>query len=330
MTGLQMANIEHDLGRWVERGLISEDQRAAILGFEQERLTRQEERGPGRLANGVSTVGAAVAIAGVAGIVVQFTDTWSSGQAMVAAIGAAMVMFLAAWQLVRNGWGAPAGLCAICGLVLIPAALMLGTEVAGWWPEERFDVSWEQVEREQRRVTGMVLLLSILPGMATTRLGLRQAWMALPVALWYGAALPFTDPFENTVLIMAQVVYGTAVAGFAAFVWGRNEPDRNAAWWLQLGGLGLAGVGIAFSAFQSEPGLALLAAVVAAGLFVVGVTRDRTSWMVAGAISGIFPVASLIFEYFEGLAGLFIIAVVGLAIAFLPLVILRRQLTARG
>jgi len=320
-----MANHGDDLDRWVQHGLLSPEQRSAILAFERERVQVDAGDGPGRLASAISTVGAAVAIAATGGIVLLFVDDWSAVQGMLAAAVAALVMIVAAWQLVRNGWGAPAGLCALCGLALIPVALVQGADVAGWWPEDTFGPDWEDVERERQRITGIVLLISIVPGMLTTRLGLRQAWMALPAALWFGVGLLFTNPFESVGWTVAQVVFAVNVAAVAIFFWHREGSERSSAWWLQLGGLLLAGQGIIFSAFEDRPIYALLGVLVAAGLFIVGVTRNRTAWMVTGALAGVFPAGSLIFEYVEDEAGLLVVALAGLAVAFLPLILLRRR-----
>ena len=314
-----------DLDRWTAQGLVSPEQRDAILRFEQERAQKHTGEGPGRLANGISTAGAGIAIFATAGVVALFAGDWSAGQAMLAAGVAAAISIVAAWQLVRNGWGAPAGLLAICGLLLFPATLGLATETLGWWPEEVFDERWEDVEREQQRTTGIILLLSIVPGMLTTWLGLRQAWMALPVALWIGATLLFTFPFDNTSVQVAQVFFGVTVAAVAAFVWKPDDDGGDSAWWLQTGGLILATQAAAFSAFEGGPGLALLGATAAIAIFIVGVSTNRTSWIVAGALASLFPIGSLIFDYFDGLAGLIVVALVGLLVAFLPLMILRRR-----
>lgn len=313
-----------DLDRWVDLGLITDDQRAAILHVEQRHVDESSSPGAGRFGNAVSTVGAAIAIAAVVGIVSLFAQDWSSGQAMVAAAIGAGIMIAAAWVLVRNGWGAPAGLLAFCGLALIPVAIGLGADVAGWWPEDDAGRTFEETERQEQRIVGLVLLASVVPGMLTTRLGLRQAWTALPIAMWFGSMLLVTNVFDNTGLAVAQVVAGAVVAGLATFVLERSEGNRDTAWWLQLGGLLLFAQGIAFSAFEDRAVFSLLAVVAAAIVFTIGVVRDRTAWTVAAAVPAIFPIGSLIFEYFDGLAGLFVLALAGLAAAFLPLLLRRR------
>lgn len=311
------------LDRWVEQGLITAEQRDTILTFERERehAQRVPEAGPGRLASAVSTIGAAVAIAAVAGIMAIFASDWSSTQAAIAAAIGSVVVIVAGWQLVRNGWGAPAGLFAICGLVLMVATLGFAAHALGWWPEGDTD----EIVRRQQRVLGGALLIAIPPGMLTFRLGLRQAWAALPIAMWFGVALLIADPFATIALVVTQVVFGGVVAGAAAFVWNRDDTSRSSAWWLQIGGLLLAAQGIAFSAFEERAIFALLGLLAAAVVFTIGVTRSRTAWIVAGAIPAVAPAVRLIFEYFEGLGGMLIVALLGLAIAFLPLVLLRRR-----
>jgi MFS family permease len=319
-----------DLDRWAEHGLISADQRDAILRFEQEQHAAELREGPGRLANGISTAGAGIAIFATAGVVSLFADSWSATQAMIAAAVAVVVMLVAAWQLVRNGWGAPAGLLAICGIIMIPLTFGFFVDAMGWWPQDdRTGMNWEQVDRERQEIIGICLLLAVLPGMLTTRLGLRQAWMLLPIAIWLGITLQFTFPFDSTSVQVYQVAYGVAVAALGAFAWQRVRMSAGSGWWLQIGGLILAGQAAAFSAFESSSGLALLGAAAAIAIFVVGVTTNRTPWMVAGALASIFPIGSLIFEYFDGIGGLVIVAIAGLLVAFLPLMILRRR-TARA
>lgn len=314
-----------ELDRWTEQGLVSAEQRVAILRYEQERASERAGEGPGRLANAISTAGAGIAIFATAGVVAIFAGDWSSGQALLAAAVAGIISIMAAWQLVRNGWGAPAGLLAICGLVLLPVTMGLFTDAMGWWPEDVFNDRWEEVDRERQRIIGIILLLSIVPGMLTTRLGLRQAWMLLPAALWIGATLLVTFTFESTPVQIAQVFFGVAVAAFAAFIWRTEDEGLSSAWWLQAGGLILAAQAAAFSAFEGGSGLALLGAVAAVAIFIVGVSTNRTPWMVAGALASIPPVVSLIFDYFDGLAGLTVVALAGLLVAFLPLMILRRR-----
>ena len=314
------------LDRWVEGGLISPEQRIAIIDHE-DRLgerRREPESGVGRLANAVSTVGAAIAIAAVVGIVALFASDWSTTQAMIATAIGSIVMILAAWGLVRSGWGAPAGLCAFCGLALIPFAIGLGVDAAGWWPDDVPERAWDETQRLERRTAGLVLLASVVPGMATVRLGLRQAWTALPGALWFGTLLLLTDPFDNPGITMGQAVVGALVAGVAAFVMRGSDRERDTPWWLQLGGLLLFAQAIAFSGFEDRPGYWLLAIVAAAAVFIVGVVRNRTSWIVASAVPVVIPVFSLIFEYFEGLAGLLILAILGLGAAFVPVLLRQR------
>jgi hypothetical protein len=311
-----------DLDRWVGQGLMTDGQREAILAFEQvrERSAMALDAGPGRLASAVSTIGAAVAIAAVAGIVSIFALDWTSTQAAIAAAIGAAVVLVAGWQLVRNGWGAPAGLFAVCGLVLTVAALGFVAHALGWWPEGDSD---EIVRRQQRVISGAILI-AVVPGMLTTRLGLRQAWAALPVALWFGVALLLADPFATTALVVTQVAFGTTVAGIAAFIWGRDDTSRDSAWWLQLGGLILAAQGIVFSAVDERAIFALMGVLAAATIFTVGVTRNRTPWIIAGAMAALFPSGRLIFEYFEGLGGLLLVAALGIGVAFLPLLLLKR------
>jgi hypothetical protein len=117
------------------------------------------------------------------------------------------------------------------------------------------------------------------------------------------------------------------LAGYAVFVWRPEELGRGDAWWLQLGGLALAAQAIAFSAFQDQALYSVLGIVAAAVIFTVGVTRKRTAWIVVGALPAVFPAGRLVFEYFEGLAGLLIVAIVGMLITFLPLILWRRHVS---
>jgi hypothetical protein len=317
--------VREKLNNWVERGLISIDQRDSILAYESSLAVPSREPGHGRFAEAISTVGAAVAIAATVGIISIFIEDWSSAQAMVVSAIGAIVMIAAAWELVRNGWGAPAGLCAVCGLTLIPLSLGSGADVAGWWPEESAAGSNDETFRSQQQVIGSVLLLSILPGIGVMRLGLRQAFAALPLAAWYGTTLLFTNVFENIPLTLTQAILGALLAAYAVFIWRPDEAGRGTAWWLQLGGLLLAAQAIAFSAFEDQATYALLGLCAAAIIFTVGVIRNRTTWIVVGALPAVIPAGRLVFEYFQGLAGLLIVAIIGMAIAFLPLIILRRR-----
>lgn len=314
-----------DLNRWVSHGLLSDEQRDAILAFEQvdalPRHTATEPEAQSRLASAVSTVGAAVAIAAVTGIMAIVASDWSSTQAAIAAAVGSAVMLVAASQLVRRGWGAPAGLFAICGLILMPVALGFTAHALGWWPDGDTDA----IVRRQQRVGGVALLLAVLPGMLTVRLGLKQAWTMMPIAAWYGVALLVADPFATIGLVVTQVVVGVAVAAYATFVWDQSKDLRASAWWLQLGGLLLAGQGIIFSGFDERAIYALLGVLTAAVVFTVGVTLGRTAWVVAGALSATAPAIRLIFEYFEGLGGLSLVAALGLVLAFLPLLLRRHK-----
>lgn len=317
-----------DLDRWVEQELISADQRDAILEFERQRAASQPEEGPGRFANAVSTVGAAVAIAAVAGIVTLFSEDWSSGQTMLAALVGAVVMIAAAWFLVRNGWGAPGGLCALCGIALMPVALGFAADAAGWWPEDEPTGLPNDLDREREQVIGIALLLALLPGLAIARLKLRQVWAAAPVALWFGVMLLWTNPFENIGVALAQVAVGALVAGLTVFLWSPEAGWSSAAWWLQLGGLVMIGIGIVFSAIEDPMIYPLLGVVAAALVFGFGVVRNRTVWIVAGAVPAIVPAARIVFDLFEGIVALLIVALAGMALAFVPLLLWRRRQAA--
>lgn len=97
-----MVNLTDDLDRWAEHGLITPGQRNEILQFEQQRsgetftVTENTPRGgPGRLANAISTVGAAIAILAVFGLFALLADDWSDGQLAVAAMFGVAVMAVA-------------------------------------------------------------------------------------------------------------------------------------------------------------------------------------------------------------------------------------------
>lgn len=317
-----------DLDRWVEQGLITADQRDAILAVEHQRAEVRVERGPGRLANAVSTIGAAVAIAAVAGIIAIFAEDWSATQTMLAALIGSIVMIAAGWLLVRNDWGAPGGLCAICGIVLMPVTLGFAFQAAGWWPEETPVKPYDVVERERERMTGVVLLLSLLPGLIIAWLGLRQIWAAAVLAIWFGANLLWTNPLETIGVVLAQIAAGVIVASLAAFVWDPETDWDDEPWWLQLGGLILVGTGIAFSVSPQALIYPLLGVVAAALVLGVGLVRRRRAWIVAGAVPVIFPAGRIVFELFSGFLGLLIVAIAGLALAFVPLLIWRRRQAA--
>ena len=323
-----MTTQSDDLDRWVAQGLITADQRAAILAFERQRAAPRPEHGPGRLANAVSTIGAAVAIAAVAGIIAIFAQDWSPAQAMLAALIGSVVMIAAGWLLVRNDWGAPGGLCAICGIALIPLTIGFAIDAAGWWPEETPDKPYDVVERERERMIGVVLLLALLPGLVVAWLRLRQVWAAAVLAIWFGGNLLWTNPLETIGVVLAQVVAGVIVAGLAAFVWDPEADWETGAWWLQLGGLILVGTGIAFSVSPDSLIYPLLGVIAAALVFGVGLIRNRTAWIVAGAVPAIVPAGRFIFDLFSGFLGLLLVAIAGLAFAFVPLLIWRRRRAA--
>ncbi len=319
---------QDDLERWVEQELITAEQRDAILDYERRRAAVQVEAGPGRIAGAVSTVGAAVAIAAVAGIIAIFAQDWSSTQTMLAALIGSVVMITAGWTLVRNGWGAPGGLCAICGIALMPLTIGFAIEAAGWWPEDEPGKTLDTLDRERERMVGIVLLLSLLPGLVIVWLKLRQVWAAAVVAIWFGVNLLWTNPLETIGVVLAQVVAGVVVAGLAAFVWDPEADWEDDAWWLQLGGLILIGTGIMFSVSPESLIYPLLGVIAAALVFAVGLIRNRIAWIVAGAVPAILPATRIILDLFTGFLGLLIVAIVGLAIAFVPLLIWRRRQAA--
>lgn len=318
-----------DLDRWVAQELISGAQRDAILAWERQRAevahAEHADEGPGRFMSAISTVGAAIAIAAAFGIVTLFIEDWTSGQAMVVALAGALVAIAAAWQLVRNGWGAPAGVFAIFGIALIPLALGLGVDAAGWWPEDGPRTDPNKLDQERQQIVGYLLLAAIVPGMLATRLGLRQPWLLLPAALWFGVSLQGVPLFENSLVVVAQVLAGAAVALLAAFGWGTAGETHSSGWWLQLGGLVLAGVGIAVSTGEDQMVFPLLGVLAAGAIFVTGVVSRRMAWTVAGALAALPPGIRLVFEYLGGVGGMLIVALLGLAIAFVPLLLWRRS-----
>jgi hypothetical protein len=318
------ADRSQNLERWVREGLITQEQRTAILEFERDQVQAGEPPRQSLVITAIGTIGAAIAVAGVAGTVVLFAQDWSATEATVAAALGALVTIAAAWFLLRNGWGAPAGVLVLCGLALLPLAFVLAANALGWWPETPPGGSDSDTLRGQERIIGGALLLAILPGMLTTRRGLRQAWAALPAAVWFGTVMLFTDPLETALVAMAQVLAGGIVAALATFVWGADWSTRNAAWWVQIGSLGLMGFGIASSTGHENMLYPFLAVVMAGVVLAIGIVRNRIAWMVAGVVPALPPATRLIFTYFEGVAGLLLLAIVGLAVAFLPVLLWRR------
>jgi hypothetical protein len=323
-----MPALPDDLDRWVDQELITADQGEAILAFEQQRTAIPIDRGSSRFANAVSSVGAAVAIAAIAGIVALFASDWSSVQTMLAAFVGSIVMLAAAWLLVRNGWGAPGGLCALCGITLMPVAIGFAVDAAGWWPADTAIKTSDTLDRERERIVGIVLLLSVLPAFVIAWLRLRQVWGAALLAIWFGVNLLWTNPLETIGVVLAQVVAGVIVAGLAVFVWDSEADWEAEAWWLQLGGLILFGAGTVFSVSTESLIYPLLGVVAAALVFAIGLIRNRTAWIVAGALSAIFPAARIIFDLFTGFMGLLLVAIAGLALAFVPLLLWRRRQSA--
>jgi hypothetical protein len=69
----------------------------------------------------------------------------------------------------------------------------------------------------------------------------------------------------------------------------------------------------------------LLGVVAAALVFGFGVVRNRTVWIVAGAMPALVPAVRMVFDLFDGLVALLIVALVGMALAFVPLLLWRRR-----
>lgn len=317
-----------DIERWVKNGLITTDQRAAMLADLQARpapfrldLVTLLYYGGGLLV--------LLAYSIFLGLQWEGMNDWTR-----VVISAASLVFLAGvaqWLINSEQYRLPGELLQIAAVAVVPLFLSAVMDVLGWWPHEPeccgagYEEAWLEYADDllwARMALAGGTFLAAVAAFATSRSPfVLVAALASLTALLLDATIQVQWPneFENYDWGAGQSLT-IAVVGVAALVAGvlsRDRTERDYAIWLYVFGIAALAVGLgvqALSADSSEIVWGTIWLGTAVALLVLSLVLQERLFAVAG-LAGMFAYfAKLVFEVFESANAALALVVLGLAV----------------
>ena len=316
MGRLDPRDLLDSLDRWAERGLISDEQAAAIAAHEGVDRAALPPSGGVSGAVLLQYAGSLVALGAVFGIYVTVLDDlsdWSRFGVMVAVAAGWSVL---AWVLARmRGGGAAADALGFSAGVLWYAAALQAGMAVGWLDDQ-------STPGEMRAAFALSSVVGAAAGYTAARgLPAPLAALGVPVALAWGGGVfgwwvgDTESKGPGTAGAQVMVVLGLLLAALA-FTEGTLRLDRRGRTWWQIGALGIAnvaGVVLAIGEGGAYEGLLFAYAVGLAGAAVAA--RQRVA-VVFAALMLYEYIAIVVFRTFEGaMAAIIILALIGLGTA---------------
>jgi hypothetical protein len=325
-----------DLQRWVERGLITSDQRAAIM-------RDMEARPPAEAGLTLTTLlyysgGLLVLVAYTIFLGFQWQELDVGGRVAIA--GASFVFFAAASEglLRTERFRLPGELLQLVAVGVVPLLVSAVLDAAGIWPQDpgysRFgDALREQYERDlawTRMGLGGATMIAAAIGFARSR-----SPFVLVVAI--GAATSvFVDAtiqiradlreyeWETAqALTVAAMGAVTLIAGFASQ--GRTRRDYTT--WLYLGGLAGLAIGLATKTFPegASTGWGVLWVLIAVGVLGLSIPLQQRLFAAAGMLGVFAYLAKLVFEVFADATAALAFVILGLVVVAMGMLYQRYQ-----
>lgn len=321
-----------DVEDWARRGLISEEQRAAIWADLASRqavvapaVSRPEPEREER--PGLNLVTIAYYFGGflaLLGYTVFLGTRWSelSYGTQFLAMAVTMAVLLALGFLLRRyNYAMAGGLLIFVGTAITPLVAYTLAQTLGFWPREPqwwepgYDTyyltvrpHWVYLEVVSLAVAAVMLWLVRFP--LLTVLAAFWGWMlSIDLTRLIAGEAAFEGDLEQAV----SIVVGLALLALGLFLQRRTQEDYSR--WLYLAGhVALIG-GLGSLAFEHEGWLTLLFLLVYLAFVVISVPLQRPVFLVFGAIGCFMYVSYLAFEVFGTSLGFpIVLAIVGVLI----------------
>jgi hypothetical protein len=323
-----------DVDRWVERGIITAEQRDAIV---------QDLAGRGVLGGGLNLTnllyyGGGLLVLIAYSIFLGLTWDGMNGAARIAISGVSMLLFAVAAQLLLRDerFRLPGELLQVVAVGIIPLFVFALLDAAGIWPHDpsrysnqyyyqpasnalrrqyEIDLTWARMGLAGATMAGAVLAF---------RLSRSPFVLIAVIASVISLALDASIQVQGGHLVytwhtpQALIVAGMGVAVLAAAVALRGQTERDYSLWLYIAGLAALGVGLAFVTFPGGAAAGWGALWMIAALSVLGLSIPLQQRLFAAAgLAAIFAyLAKLVFDVFNS------DATAALAMALLGLIVL--------
>lgn len=313
-----------DLERWVQSGLISVDQRDAML-------RDLEAHQPTEDGLSVTTIlyysgGLLVLLAYSVFLGFQWEELNEGGRVAISL--ASLIFFAAVSQvLVRSGrYRLPGELLEVVAVAVVPLLGFALLDVAGLWPDDPGyrrqalrETYYEELSWARMALAGTTLIVAL----AAFR------WSRSPFVM-VAAAVSFTFFALEVVLqiegprrdypwdaAQSLTIAGLAAAAIATGALVRERGGRDYAMWLYL--LGVVGLALglsdkAFDSYQNEAAWGVLWMVTAFILLAISVPLQQRLFAAAGLAAIFGFLAKLVFDVFESANAALVLIVIGLLV----------------
>jgi hypothetical protein len=321
-----------DVGRWVERGIITAEQRDAIV----QDLAARGVLGGGLNLTTLLYYGGGLLVLIAYSIFLGLTWDGMNGAARIAISGVSILLFATAAQLLLRDerFQLPGELLQVVAVGIIPLFVFALLDAAGVWPHDPSRYSYQQYYRPAsdalRRQYEMDLTWARMGLAGATMAGALFAFrlsrspfvLIAAIAAFGSLTVDASIQVQGAHLVydlrtpQALVVAGMGVAVLAGAVALRGQTERDYSLWLYVTGLAALAFGLAFETFPSAASAGWGALWMIAALSVLGLSIPLQQRLFAAAgLAAIFAyLAKLVFDVFESASAALVMALLGLVV----------------
>lgn len=313
---------ERDLERWVERGMLSAEQRDAIL---EELTTRPLDEGLSVVTLLYYGGGLLVLLAYGIFLGFQWEAMNEAGRVVIAAFSLAFFVAISTFLIQNQRFRVPGELLQVVAVAIVPMLAFAVLDAVGLWPEDpgfrtpfqnreeyHTDLTWGRMG-----IAGVTLLAAwgafrysrspyaLVAGIMSV------TWFVLDVSV---QIQPDRVEFEWDTLQLVLLAFMGAVA-LAAGVLTAGTGDRDYSLWLFVLGLAGLAIGLGVKAFETDAwtwgALWLLVALV---IVALSVPLQQRLFAAAGLAGVFIYIGRLVFDVFETAGAALAFVVLGLVV----------------
>ncbi len=321
-----------DVGRWVERGIITAEQRDAILRD----LSARGTSGGGLNLTTLLYYGGGllVLVAYTIFLGLQWQDMNEIARIVIS--GASLLFFAVVAQLLLQDrrFQLPGELLQVVAVAIIPLFVFALLDAAGVWPHDPSRYSYQQYYRP----VSDALRRQYEVDLTWARMGLAGATMA-------GALLAFRLSRSPFVLIAALIAFGALIVdassqtqgGDVQYDWGtgqalivaalgasvlvtgvrlRDHTERDYSTWLFISGLAAVALGLASRTFPGDAaaGWGAVWMICAITVLALSIPLQQRLFAAAGLAAIFAYLGKLVFDVFESASAALVLALLGLVV----------------
>ncbi len=316
--------------RWVQRGIITSEQREAIL----QDLAANRPLGALTLTTLLYYGGGLLALIAYAIFLgVQWPDLNSGARIALSAASLLAVGAIAEWLLRTQSYRLPGELLQVVAVAIVPLFVYALLDAAGIWPQDpssytyqhyyqpasdalrrqyQIDLTWARMG-----VAGATMAGALFAFRLSRSPFVLIAAIASVISLFLDASIQIQGSHLRYVwhtpqaLVVATI--GAIVLGAGILI--RNRTERDYSPWLLLTGLAALAVGLSFKAFpENAAGWGALWVIVALVILALSVPLQERLFAVAGLAAIFAYCAKLVFDVFQSATAALVMAFLGLLV----------------